>query len=251
MGVSNPSIGRFVKTTTAKAVARQMLEMIRAGIWRPGDQLPTEKELCEQLAVGRSTVREALQILATVNVIEATAGHGTFVRAPTAADVFRPDLIALLIGNGFALELLEAREMIEPPTVRLAAMRASEAELDRIADVLDTHEAAWRGGRPVSEHAARFHVMLAEASHNSVASSFMSSILELLTARGRRFDRVAEYQQRELEEHRAILDVVRAREPEQAARIMLRHIVESATTYDTTAPSNDAPPCPQPDRRRR
>ena len=222
-----------VKTTTAQSAARQILDMIRAGVWQPGDQLPTEKELIEQLAVGRSTVREALQILSTVNVIQATAGHGTFIRAPTAAGVFRPDLIALLIGNSFALELLEAREMIEPPTVRLAALRASDLELDRVADVLDAHDAAWRAGRPVSEHAARFHVLLAEASHNAVASQFMSSILEMLMARGRKFDHIPDYQKRELDEHRAILAVVRAREPDRAAEMMLRHIVESATTYDT------------------
>jgi DNA-binding FadR family transcriptional regulator len=222
-----------VKTTAAQSVARRILEMIRAGIWQPGDQLPTEKELIEQLAVGRSTVREALQILSTVNVIQATAGHGTFIRTPTAAGVFRPDLIALLIGNSFALELLEAREMIEPPTVRLAALRATDAELDRVGDVLAAHESAHRTGRPVSEYAARFHVMLAEASHNQVASSFMSSILEMLTARGRRFDHIPDYQQRELQEHQAILAAVRAREPERAAELMLRHIVESAATYDT------------------
>lgn len=186
--------------------------MIRTGVWQPGDQLPTEKQLIEQLAAGRSTVREALPILSTVNVVQATAGHGTFIRAPPAAGVFRPDLVALLIGNSIALELLEAREMIEPPAVRLAA---------------------WRAGRPVSEFAARFHVLLAESSHNDVAASFMSSILELLMARGRKFDHFPDYQERELEEHRAILAVVRAREPDRAAEMMLRHIVESATTCDT------------------
>ena len=233
LGLLHPGLSPVVKTTTAQSVARQLLEVIRTGVWQPGDQLPTEKELIEQLAVGRSTVREALQILSTVNVIQATAGHGTFIRTPTAAGVFRPDLIALLIGNSFALELLEAREMIEPPTVRLAALRATEAELDRIADVLSAHAEAHRAGRPVSDYAARFHVMLAEASHNQVASSFMSSILEMLTARGRVFDHVPDYQRRELQEHQAILAVVRAHEPERAAEMMLRHIVESAATYDT------------------
>ncbi len=222
-----------VKTTTAQTVARQILDMIRHGVWQPGDQLPTEKELIERLAVGRSTVREALQILATVNVVEATAGHGTYVRAPTAAGLFRPDLIAVLIGNPVALELLEAREMIEPANVRLAAIRGAEDEFDRIEQVLSAHAAAIAAGRPVSELAAHFHVQLAQASHNSVAANFMASILEMLMQRGRRFDHIPDYQQRELDEHRAILETVRARDPDRAAEMMLRHIVESATTYDT------------------
>ena len=222
-----------VKTTTAQTVARQILDMIRNGIWQPGDQLPTEKELIERLAVGRSTVREALQILATVNVVEATAGHGTYVRAPTAAGLFRPDLIAVLIGNTVALELLEAREMIEPPTVRLAAIRGAEAEFDRVEQVLSAHQAAIVAGRPVSKFAAHFHILLAQASQNSVAVSFMASVLEMLMQRGRRFDHIPDYQQRELDEHRAILALVRQRDSDRAAEMMLRHIVESATTYDT------------------
>ena len=73
----------MVKITTAQAVARKLLDMIRGGALKPGDQLPTEKELIERLGVGQSTIREALQILSTINVIEATAGAGTFVKAPT------------------------------------------------------------------------------------------------------------------------------------------------------------------------
>lgn len=69
-----------VRTTTAQTVASRLLDMIRQGAWRPGDQLPPEKELMEKLAVGRSTVREALQILATLNVVQAAPGHGTFVK---------------------------------------------------------------------------------------------------------------------------------------------------------------------------
>src|SRR5262245_29420577 len=146
-----------VKTTTAQTVARKLLDLIRLGGLRPGDQLPTEKELIEKLGVGRSTIREALQILSTINVIQATAGAGTFVKAPTPADMFRPDLVGFLIDNRTALELLEAREMIEPNCVRLAAIRGTSEDFARIDRLLGAHEAAHRHGRPVSEHAAKFH----------------------------------------------------------------------------------------------
>jgi GntR family transcriptional repressor for pyruvate dehydrogenase complex len=231
--LSDDILSPVTKMTTAQVVAHRMLEMIRRGIWAAGAQLPTEKELMQKLAVGRSTIREALQILSTINVVQATAGHGTFIKAPTAAGVFRPDLIAFLIGNPFALELLEAREMIEPQCVRLAAIRGTEEDFDRIEQLLDAHHAAYLEGSPVSKFAARFHVMLAEASHNSVAASFMSSILEILMQRGRQIDHIPDYQKREVKEHREILSVVRSREPDRAAEMMRRHIVKSATTYDT------------------
>ncbi len=230
-----------VKITTAQAVARKLLDMIRGGALKPGDQLPTEKELIEKLGVGRSTIREALQILSTINVIEATAGAGTFVKQPTPADMFRPELVGFLIGNRMALELLEAREMIEPNCVRLAALRGTAEDFARIDRLLDAHEKAHRQGRPVSEHAARFHVLLAEASHNRVAVTFMSSILEILMRRGRKFDDIPDYQRREIDEHREILAVVRRRDPERAVEAILRHIVQSAATYDTTGSVDDRP----------
>jgi DNA-binding FadR family transcriptional regulator len=222
-----------VKTTTAQSVARQILDMIRRGVWKAGDQLPTEKELIEKLAVGRSTVREALQILATLNVVRPTPGQGTFIQAPTVAGVLRADLIGFLIDNSFALELIEAREMIEPPCARLAALRGTAADFARIEALLTEHEAAHRDGRPVSEHAAMFHLLLAEASHNRVAASFMASIIEILKQRGRRFDAIPDYQQREIDEHRAIFAAASARDGDRAAELMLRHIVDWAATYDT------------------
>jgi DNA-binding FadR family transcriptional regulator len=239
----------ITKITTAQSVAQQLLDMIRKGVLRPGDQLPTEKELIEKLHVGRSTVREALQILSTLNVVHSTAGHGTFVKEPTASELFRTDLLGFLIGNSVAMELLEAREMIEPQCVRLAAIRGSVADFDKISLLLDDHATAQMRGEPVSSYAARFHVMLAEASKNRVAVSFMTSILELLMQRGRKFDSVPGFQLREIEQHRAILDVVRSGDPDRAASLMLAHIVESATTYDREGIADGRPLLATPPRR--
>lgn len=229
---AQPDLLPVVRTTTAQTVAARLLEMIRQGAWRPGDQLPPEKELMEKLAVGRSTVREALQILATLNVVHAAPGHGTFVKEPNTADLLRADVIGFLIGNSMALELLEAREMIEPSLVRLASIRGTEEDFARIERLLDEHEAAHKAGRPVSELASRFHVLVAEASHNRVGVIFMTSILELLMNRGRRFDDIPDYQARELADHRELFRLIKTRDPEAAAEFLLRHIVESAITYD-------------------
>ena len=124
------------RTTAAQAVANQILGEIRRGVLRPGAQLPAERDLMQQLNVGRSSVREALQILATLNLIDSRPGSGTFIRQPQAAEVFRPELFGLLIANSAALELMEARLMVEPAAVRLACVRATAEDLDGIADLL-------------------------------------------------------------------------------------------------------------------
>src|SRR5258708_23115561 len=123
------------------------------------------------------------------------------------------------------LELVEAREMMERDCVRLAVLRGTDQDFARIDRLLDAHEAAHRAGRPVSEHAAKFHVMLAEASHNRVAVTFMSSILETLMRRGRKFDHIPDYQRREIDEHREILAVVRRRHPAAAPAPLLRRLL--------------------------
>jgi GntR family transcriptional regulator, transcriptional repressor for pyruvate dehydrogenase complex len=221
------------RVTAAQAVADRLLAMIRGGSLRPGDQLPTERELADRLAVGRSSVREAMQVLATLNVVEARPGAGTFVRRPRFADFVTPETLSLLALSTRALELLEAREMIEPPTARLAAMRGTEEDFAVIEGLLDRHERAMEAGLQVTEHAARFHVLVAEASHNRIATTFMESILGVLTARGRRIDGNRIYALQDLTEHRAILAVLRERDAERAAENMLDHIVRSAATYDT------------------
>jgi GntR family transcriptional repressor for pyruvate dehydrogenase complex len=237
--IDDAAAGQLVpvaKSTTAQSVARQLLDLMRRGTFVAGDRLPTEKELCERLAVGRSTVREALQILATLNVVHPLPGQGTFVKAPTTADVLRADLIGFLIGRPDALELLEAREMIEPTVARLAALRGTAADFERIESLLQAHATAHAAARPVSEYAARFHVLMAEAAHNKVAVIFMTSILELLMQRGRRFDHIPDFQAREIAEHRALLAIVRSGDADRAAEAMLHHIVDSATTFDRDPP---------------
>ena len=227
------------RVTAAQAVADRLLTMIRNGNLRPGDQLPTERELGDRLGVGRSSVREAMQVLATLNLVEARPGAGTFVRRPRFADFVTPDTLGLLALNTRALELLEAREMIEPHTARLAAIRGTEEDFAVIDALLDEHERAMEAGLPVTEHAARFHVLVAEASHNRIATTFMESILGVLTARGRRTDGNRTYALQDLTEHRGILAVLRERDGERAAETMLDHIVRSAATYDTHEDQED------------
>ncbi len=222
---------RVVRSTSAKTAANQLLSMIRSGTWRVGDALPSEKELAESLDVGRSTVREALQNLVALNVVESSAGHRTIVKSPTPAELFRTDVIGFLINDVLAEELLEARVMIEPDCVKFAAERATEEEIARIEKLLAEHEAQHEQDRPVSEYGARFHILLAEASHNRVAASFMSSIVHIMQERGRRIDAIPNARRREIDDHRKIFELVIARRATEASAAMHVHILEWSNTY--------------------
>jgi len=220
------------RPSASRLVAEQILEHVRRGTLKSGDQLPTEKELMSHLGVGRSSVREGLQILSTLNLIEARPGAGTYLRIPSPSEQLHLELLGPLISNFQALELLEARQMIEPSAVRLACIRATDSEIDRLDALLDDHSRLLARGEAVHEHAARFHVLLAECSHNKLAAQFMKSIMGLLMSRGRTIERIPGYAETEVVEHRAIASLVRARDPEAAFAEMASHIVRSAQTYD-------------------
>ena len=227
----------IVKTTSAQQVAQQLLVMIRRGALKPGDQLPTERELIESLGVGRSSVREGLQILSTLNIVQASPGQGTFIKEPRTEDVLRVDQIGFLINNAVALELLEARELIEPQSVRLACLRATDSDLAPIEALLQDHRSALNKRHPTDEHAAKFHVLLAEASRNRVFVTFMRSILDLLQSRGRTVRLTDELHELELNEHQEILRLVRERNAQAAAEYVSGHIIRWAVHYDVTAKS--------------
>lgn len=224
---------KLVKRQPAsRLVAEQILDQLRAGGLKVGDQLPAEKDLMQSLGVGRSSVREGLQILSTLGVLESRPGAGSFVRIPSASDQLRPELISALLGNSHALELIEARQMIEPSAARLACFRATDEDLERIAMLLAEHETLVSKGDPIHEHAARFHVLIAEASHNRIAAQFMRSIMGLLMSRGRKIDKIQDHGRREIAEHYEIFEHVKARSPDAAAEAMSSHIVRWARTYD-------------------
>lgn len=198
----------------------------------------------QAFGVGRSSVREAFQILATLNLIETTRGAGTFVRQPATDEIFRADVFGILISNAAALELIEARQLVEPAAVRLACTRGTEEDFAEIRRLLDAHEIALNRGESVNEHAARFHILLASASRNQIITRFMESILELLLARGRRVGQLPGGARKELAEHREILELVCRRESEAAEAEMSSHIIRSAKMYDAGSPAPTAESSP-------
>jgi len=232
MNLRQTALGPIVRRTSTQAAVDMMLEMLRSGVWRVGDRLPPEKDLAEQLGVGRSTIREALQNLAAINIIESGAGLRTVVKSPTPQEVFRSDLLGLLIGDRMAAELVEARAMIEPECAKLAVERAGPGGFDAVAEVLQRHGAALAAGEDVHTFGAEFHLQVVRCAQNRVAEMFMQSILGLLKARSRLADTFLGAQARELADHHTLLDVLQAGDPEAARRAMGQHIQDWAHTFE-------------------
>jgi GntR family transcriptional repressor for pyruvate dehydrogenase complex len=211
-------------------VAEQLLEEIRAKALAPGYKLPSERELMGQLGVGRSTVREAVNGLAMLGVVEIRHGQGAFVADPSGADGVTA--IRAALARGVTRELFEARRAVEPETARLAAVRCTAEDAERIALILDAHAAALENEEPGVDMAVGFHVLIAEVAGNDILLSFVRSLADVLEARGPILEKVPGYRVWEVEQHRRVFEDIRRGDPDAAADAMRRHLDEVVVHHE-------------------
>ncbi len=204
------------KTTLVESVMEQIIEQIRRGQLAQGSRLPSERILMTMMNVGRSTVREALQGLAAMNVVETRSGQGSRVKDVRALTLGAADApAAQLLERHLRLQLLEMRQLVECQVADWAVERATEAEVMALKGHLDAYVAQvnageWAGSNK-SHHA--FHVGLAGAAHNIIAVRVVDSLvgtvppslMQKYTARS------AEIWQEEVRIHIEIYDALCAR----------------------------------------
>lgn len=205
-------------------------QLIASGAWRPGDRLPPEAELSQQLGVSRSSTREAVRALVAARVLDVRRGDGTFVTS------LRPEL--LLEGVGVAvqlmqedavLELVEARRILEPQVTALAAERAVPADIAEIRGHLEQMRAA-ADLESLVTHDAEFHAAVARASANATVAAILIGISSP-TVRTRVWRGLidADAARRTVAEHSAILAAIEARDPALASAAALLHVGTTET----------------------
>jgi GntR family transcriptional regulator, transcriptional repressor for pyruvate dehydrogenase complex len=207
----------------AETVAQQVLGQIRENGLEPGTRMPSERELMAALGVGRSTIREAMNGLAMLGVLEIRHGQGAFVRDPDGGATL-PRGIAAALSRGITRDLFEARELVEVHVARLAAERRTEGDLSDIADCLADHARAIESGTSAVEPSVRFHVRIGEAAHSEVLCSFVASFAEMLNERGPVLEAVDGYREWEIEQHRSVFEPIRDADPARAAERMAAHL---------------------------
>jgi DNA-binding FadR family transcriptional regulator len=211
------------RSKLAQTVAEQLLEEIRSGRIHPGTRMPSERELMRALGVGRSTIREAVNGLAMLGVLDIRHGQGAFVADPRGRTAL-PHAIAVALSRGVTRDLFEGRYLVEVHVARLAAERRTDADLHEIAECLADHRRALLTGEPAVDVAVRFHMRIGDAAHNEVLSSFVAALAELMTQRGPVLEAKEGYREWEIEQHRAVFDPIRDRDPERASRQMAAHL---------------------------
>ena len=228
----------------ADVIAAQIRGEIRSGSLRVGDRLPTERELIEQLGVSRATVREALMLLEADGFIQVRSGRhgGAYVTTPRIERLATILDAILAVENTTTEQLLEARALMEPLAVRLASQRATAEDLERIEASITRAEEHPNDPEIVAEEAARFHILVAESTHNGVISALTATTQQLIYSRAS--EAFATQTDSTIRAHRLILDAIRSRDPETAARRMTRHVEAFRVVLDGKE-LTEAPPPPR------
>jgi GntR family transcriptional regulator, sialic acid-inducible nan operon repressor len=228
--------GPIQRRKLSQAVLDRLQERIDAGEWRPGDQLPSERDLMESLGVGRPAVREALQSLERSGIISITHGERARVATPSArslvAQIADGAQHLLRASPGSLEHLKEARLFTEAGFARLAAERATPEEVDALRNCLD----AQRRVRPQAERFLdadmEFHRRIAAMTGNPIFPAVIEAMFGwLATSYYRSLVRAPGAESLTLAEHERILAAIAARDPAQAEAAMREHLTRANTLY--------------------
>jgi len=230
------------------AVVRQIELLILRGILRPGERLPSERELSDKLGVSRPSLREAVAELQERGLLSTKAGAGIYV-ADVLGSAFSPALVELFSTHDEAVfDYIGFRRDLEGLAAERAATYGSDTDLKVVQTIFDKMEAAHSKRNPADEAAldAEFHLSIIEASHNLIMLHLMRSMYQLLRE-GVFYNRQVMFKQRTtrdqlLNQHRAINDALQARDAAAARAAIEAHLdyVEAAMTAQRRADRNEA-----------
>lgn len=221
----------FVPVTSrgslSKAVGSQIKEAIRSKLLTPGDRLPSELELCKQFQVSRTAVREALRALSAQGLIAIVKGKGIFARDVSAETVTGPIHLYLQLqgGRNYALDVIQARQIIEPPIAGSAALHHTKEDAERLKKDLDDLTISQGDNAELSRLDMNFHLDIARASENSLIPLLLEPIHQLMPLiKSRVYAAGKDSRELAVTWHRKILDAILRRDAEGARQAMTRHL---------------------------
>ncbi|WP_435539634.1 FadR/GntR family transcriptional regulator [Azospirillum sp. ST 5-10] len=232
MKTTDPTFQERVPRNLSQHVAREIGTSVIRGDWKPGDTLPDEPSLCEQLGVSRTVVREAVKILAAKGLIEVRPRRGTTVLPRKRWQRLDSDLLAwqqtITPTREVLQQLLEVRRIIEPEVAALAAERADlracksiRAAYQAMQEVVDSAD-----GYVVAD--AAFHAAVLRAAENEFLDALEAVIFAGLQASIRVTNPRPENNRSSLKLHEAVADAIEARDPDRARKAMQELLADAS-----------------------
>jgi GntR family transcriptional repressor for pyruvate dehydrogenase complex len=214
-------------------VTAQLQALITDSHLRPGDKLPSERDLCELLSVSRTVVREAVRSLAAKGLLEVRPGGRAIVRAPDPAIVSELMTVMLRGGGGDVAfsHIQEVRRLLEVEFAGLAAQRRDETDLLRIEDFLTAMVEHQDDPQLWAAADVGFHKAIATATHNPLYPMLLDSIAEMLVEVRLTGIRLPDTPRKAFHHHHRIFEQIKAGDRTRARKAMHDHLHEAEATF--------------------
>lgn len=227
-----------VSTDTSDAV-RKTLQFVRHHRLSKGDRLPSERDLSERFGVTRSSVREALAVLDAMRITERKPKSGIYLRntledSGLDALVLQADL-GVTFDAQVTRDAIEARIICEEQAFRLACQRRTDADLSKLHGLLDTYAALAANGRNMADEDVEFHLAVAAASQNRILVRTITPLMLMSTRGRRRYFELAALRQRSLDDHRAFVAAIAARDEVAVTALVHSHVQIAAADIQALA----------------
>ncbi len=218
-------------------VLDRLMQRIERAELKPGDQLPSERELMETYGVGRVAVREALQDLARSGIVEISHGERARVATPTASlliDQIAEGARHLLRIQPETLEhVKEARVFLETGMVRLAAEKATDQDIKQLYLRHEEQRAALQNSELFMKHDMLFHREIARISCNPIFPAIVEALFGWASAYYKSIVHAPGAESLTLAEHQKIIEAIAAHDAESAAQAMRNHLNRADELYKT------------------
>jgi GntR family transcriptional repressor for pyruvate dehydrogenase complex len=209
----------------------QLIGWLKDGTFKAGGKLPSQNELVEYFGVSRTGIREALQMMAVLNLIEIKPGLGCFVKRVSPEYIIHADVLSILLEKEAVMDVIETRKLVESGIAALATERALPDDYWRMEDVLIAIDRSIQKNESIAVISTEFHCALAEASHNAVLAKLLRSFTQLMAKAGQLLEDSVEdlgkFKRHELKSHQDLYNVIKQRDPEKSRKAMINHITYS------------------------
>ena len=244
---NSPSTHLFRQVAVDRAshvIVDQIKQLIRDGKLKPGDRLPNERDLCQELGVSRVTVREALRVLEATGLIQVRLGAhgGSFLTSPSVELVGENLAHLLTLSPVTASAATEARQIFELGLLPLVFERATPEDIAALRNLVAEARAAEAEGVYSTDMSAAFHVRLAACTHNPAIEALMHSFHGPLISSLREAKSVAPNMGiKGIEEHSDIIDAIEKGDLGRAQAVLTQHLERTAQRVALVEKTSAAP----------
>jgi GntR family transcriptional regulator, transcriptional repressor for pyruvate dehydrogenase complex len=219
----SPYLNPIHRTLVVDEIIDRLIALVVNENLKPGDKLPTERELMARLSIGRSSLREAVKTLSAVGALEVKRGSGIYVGYGDTSILAKPLAWGMFLSKSNVGQVIEARSVIESALAGWAAERRSDEDLVRLGELVDQLEMSQGNKETYIDTDLKFHLAIGKAAQNNILFQVLNIFQHLLRLWMETTYQETQGSRDSMKAHRELLDAIRTRDARLARRIMQDH----------------------------